>query len=237
MADENLPRWLLVSDVDDTLAGDEGGLAAFSRVARSVVLVLNSSRPKESVLKTLESVPASFRPDGIITALGTEISLAGVEQTDWTGRFDGWNRGPVDDLMRGIGAIPHPPEMQTRFKASYSVPKVRWDEVRGRVLALAPGSRVIASGDSDFDVIPAAAGKDRATLWVAGRLDVPLSRLVVAGDSGNDLAMFDASPRAIAVGNARAELLDRADPARTFFASRPHAWGVIEGLRHWGAIP
>lgn len=237
MADPDSPRWLLVSDVDDTLTGDEGGLAAFSREARSVVLVLNSSRPKESVLKTLESVPASFRPQGLITALGTEISLAGVDQCGWTARFDGWHRGPVDDLMREIRAIPHPAEMQTRFKASYAVPKDRWDEVSRRLAAISPGSQVIASGASDFDVIPASAGKDRATLWVAERLGIPLSRLVVAGDSGNDLAMFNASPRAIAVGNARAELRERADRGRTFFATRPRAWGVIEGLRHWGAIP
>jgi sucrose-6F-phosphate phosphohydrolase len=236
MEDPDSPRWLLVSDVDDTLTGDEGGLAAFSQLARSVVLILNSSRPRESVLRTLENLPPAFRPDGWITALGTEISIPGRPTSGWTDGFRDWDRAPVDVVMRAMGAVPHPPEMQTPYKASYAVPKERWDEVTSLLTDISPENRVIASGESDFDVIPAAAGKDRATLWVAEQLGTPLSRLVVAGDSGNDLAMFHVSPRAIAVGNARPELLDQADPRRTFFASRPRAWGVIEGLRHWGAI-
>ena len=73
-------------------------------------------------------------------------------------------------------------------------------------------------------------------MWVAARLGIPPERLIVAGDSGNDLAMFHAAGKAIAVGNARDELLERADPLRTFIARGPRAWGLIEGLRHWGAI-
>ena len=228
------PAWLLVSDIDDTLAGDDEGIAAFSR--HQVRLVLNSSRPLGSVRETMAGFPAELRIDGVITALGTEILLDGALQTDWTDRFAGWDRGPVDDLMARAGMQPHPAEMQTPFKASFSVPCERWDEFHTAVRAAAPASRIIASGDSDFDVIPALGGKDHATLWVAGRLGIDPARLIVAGDSGNDLAMFLAAGKAIAVGNARAELLDRADPARTYFAKGTRAWGLIEGLRHWGAL-
>lgn len=228
------PDWLLVSDIDDTLAGDDEGIAAFSR--HRVRLVLNSSRPLASVRKTMSAFPAALRIDGVITGLGTEILLDGIFQTEWTARFTGWDRGPVDEIMARAGMPRHPDEMQTPFKASFAVPRDRRNELHALVRAAVPDSRIILSGDSDFDVIPALGGKDHATLWVAGKLGIDPARLIVAGDSGNDLAMFQAAGKAIAVGNARAELLDRADPATTYFAKGKRAWGLIEGLHHWGAL-
>lgn len=237
MEDRCSSRWLLVSDVDDTLAGDDRGLSDFARDCGEVLLVLNSSRPRASVLRTLERFPPGLRVDGVITALGTEILLNGADPAEWTAGFKGWSRRSVDQLMERAGVSAHASEFQTALKASFSVPRVRWQELSREVLAIAPASRIIVSGESDFDVIPAAAGKDRAMLWLTRHLGVSLERLVVSGDSGNDLAMFDASPRAIAVGNARTELLEKADPDRTYFARGDRARGVIEGLRHWGAIP
>jgi sucrose-phosphate synthase len=237
MDDFKPPGWLLVSDVDDTLDGESEALLEFAGPARPLQVVLNSSRPRASVLRTLREFPRSFRYDGLITALGTEILLEGREAEGWTRRFDSWDRRPIDELMARFAARPHPAEMQTPHKASYAVAPPRWSEAEAELRARHPEARVIVSGESDFDVIPAAAGKDGATLFVAERLGIPLDRLVVAGDSANDLAMFAASPRSIAVGNARAELLERIDPRRTYCSRGLRAAGVLEGLRHWGAIP
>jgi hydroxymethylpyrimidine pyrophosphatase-like HAD family hydrolase len=236
MEDLNLTRWLLVSDVDGTLTGSDAGVLALAGMGVQVALVLNSSRPRESVVQTLDLLPPSLRITGLISAMGTEIHLAGAEQPEWTERFADWDRKPVDAFMARQGILPHRPEFQTPYKASFSVPPVRWPQFRRTVLDLAPGSQVITSGASDFDVIPAAAGKDKATQWVVGKLGFDPARVIVAGDSGNDLAMFHTARMAIAVGNARPELLERADPNRTFFATEPHALGLIEGLKHWGVI-
>ena len=236
MDDHKLTRWLLVSDVDGTLTGNDGGVAALARVGIEFMLVLNSSRPRASVIRTLDTLPSPLRLEGLITAMGTEIHLAGEDQSEWTRTFGDWSRGPVDTFMAKKGMIPHEAEMQTAYKASFSVPAGKWPYFRRAVLDLAPESQVITSGESDFDVIPSLAGKDRATRWVVGKLGVDPARVVVAGDSGNDLTMFNAARMAIAVGNSRPELLERADPNRTFFATEKHAFGVIEGLKHWGAI-
>lgn len=229
-------RWLLISDVDDTLLGDAGGIDAFSRQCSQVLLVLNSSRPLASVRRSFEELPNPPRVDGRITAMGTEIEIRGSDCAAWQDHFADWDRGPVDRLMKRAGMRPHAAEMQTRFKASYEVPRAAWAELRSSVLTEAPRSTVITSGKSDFDVIPAGAGKDRAALWVAEHFGIPPARWGVAGDSSNDLAVFLAAPRAIAVGNSRQELLLNADPYRTYHATRSHAWGLIEGLRRWGAL-
>jgi len=230
------PQWLLVTDVDDTLAGDWCSLREFSEVSDSLLVVLNSSRPRTSLAATLSAFPPSLRIDGIVSALGTEIEVGGIPCCEWSDRFAAWDRSVVDGIMARAGCAPHPPEMQTKHKASFSVPKSLWPKLRESIRHDAPGSRVITSGVSDFDVIPAAAGKGAAALEVVRLLGMSRDRMIVAGDSGNDLAMFHVADRAIAVGNARCELIAGADPSRTYFARAPRASGILEGLLHWGAL-
>jgi len=237
MEETRSKKWLLVSDLDGTLTDDDGEMRALEELGIHVALVVNSSRPRDSVLRTLDLLPAGVRVDGLITAMGTEVMVEGVDRPDWMARFDGWDRGPIDEFMERRGILPHRPEFQGAYKASYHVEPSRWEEFRLKVLDLVPGSVVVTSGDSDFDVLPATAGKDKAAEWVARQMGFDPSRVIVAGDSGNDLAMFHALRMAIAVANSRPELIESADPERTYFSTQPHALGVIEGLRHWGALP
>lgn len=237
MADQNSSRWLLVSDVDGTLTGNDGGVRALAGLGGQVSLVLNSSRPRASVAETLHRLPSCLRVEGLITGMGTEVFLMGSDQEDWTSSFRDWDRRPVDEFMGKLGIMPHRPEFQARYKASFSVPAERWPFFRRRVLGIAPGSRVITSGESDFDVIPAKAGKAKAMSWVMRQLGFVPSRVIVAGDSGNDLDMFKAARMGIAVSNARPELVEQVNPAKTYFAALPHALGIVEGLGYWGALP
>lgn len=230
-------QWLLVTDVDDTLVGDWCSLRDFSRFSESVLVVLNSSRPRASIGATLKEFPPALRIVGIISALGTEIEIDGRPCSGWTDRFRTWDRSVVDDIMAEAGCEAHPSEMQTRYKASFAAPESKWPMLRGEIQRRVPDARVITSGTSDFDVIPAAAGKGAAALEVLRVLAMSRDRLIVAGDSGNDLSMFEVADRAIAVGNARAELIAGADPARTYFARAERAAGLLEGLLHWGALP
>lgn len=229
-------QWLLVTDVDDTLAGDWSSLCEFAKSCASVLLVLNSSRPRDSLTPTMTAFPSDLRIDGVVSALGTEIEVGGKSCYKWQERFADWDRSLVDRILAEEACEPHPHDMQTAFKASFAVPASRWSAVAEKIFQTVPGSRVITSGKSDFDVIPATADKGAAALHVAALLGIPLDRMIVAGDSGNDLSMFEVADRAIAVGNARRELIAAADPARTYFARAPRAAGLIEGLLHWGAL-
>lgn len=239
--DEPSPEhWLLVSDVDDTLVGDDEALETFLDLVRRskyLTVAVNSSRPHESVMATLRELPAGFTPRAVITALGTEVFVDGELLESWRSRFRGFDRRPIDEAMEKLGLTPHAEEMQTPLKGSFSVPRgVPIDLVMEALEKLPVSLRTIVSHDgTDLDVIPREAGKGAATLHLAERLGVPMRQLVVAGDSANDVLMFDAVEKAIAVGNAREELLRVADPVKTYFASGGCAAGIIEGLRHWGA--
>ncbi|MEZ4695460.1 MAG: HAD-IIB family hydrolase [Rhodothermales bacterium] len=252
-------RWLLVTDLDDTLlASDKPEDPLFATFANTVksadelMVVVNSSRPRGSVLRTLagnRSVQESgFMPDGLITAMGTEVlifddeeeSIAVISDREWQKRFDGWDRREVVNTMKAFksrGVRSHADEFQARFKVSYSVPPEVQDECAEAIQRLSQASRIVRSGESDFDILPATAGKGSATLFVADILgiDIP-NRLMVAGDSANDVAMFEVSRHGIVVGNARSELVRRVDKEVAFHSRLPRSRGLLDGLQHWGAI-
>lgn len=225
--------------MDETLTGDDEGLRAL--VAElggrgGVPLVVNSSRPLGSVVRTLGALCVRLEPVCLITSMGTEVTEGGRAVAEWSRRFAGWDRGRVDAVMHRLGYRAHEAELQSAWKASFAVPPGEVERVERSLTEAGVKAQLIASGASDLDILPPGAGKGEATGWVAQRMGVGREGLMVAGDSGNDLAMFCVSDRGIVVGNARAELRERVDAGRVYFAEGARAWGVMEGLRHWGAV-
>jgi hypothetical protein len=235
--------WLLVSDIDDTLTGDRDALEKLWQSASKhpdrLKIALNSSRPSASVDRTIaECFPADFAPDAVITALGTEIRAGGNWVDDWSRRFSGWPRDEIAGMMIKMGFQPHADEFQTPAKASFAVPgRAAAADVLDRLADAGFRFDAVFSGESDLDLLAPGAGKDRAARFLADYLGILPTRVVAAGDSGNDLAMFRAFPHAIAVGNARRELTEAMPVDTTYHAKGAYAAGVHEGLIALGILP
>lgn len=235
--------WLLVSDIDDTLTGDAESLARFcaviARHRARIRVALNSSRPAASVDATIaREFPPGFRPDAIITAMGTQIRIGGRELPEWRARFSGWPRAAIVETVAELGHRAHDPAFQAPAKASFAVPAGEpLETLRARLRDAGLACKLIHSGRDDLDILPPDADKGAAAQFLAEKLGISADRLVAAGDSANDLAMFDVAARSIAVGNARAELLTAMPAARSYRARACHAAGVLEGLTHWGIVP
>jgi len=240
---ESVKPWLLVSDIDDTLTGNRGDLEQLWMQLRAngpgIRLALNSSRPSASVDRTLEDYfPEGFEPDAIITGLGTEIRLRGSYLESWQSQFLDWPCGRVHEIVGNLGYPAHEAMFQTQGKASYAVPgRQDAERVLDALRQAGIPFRHIYSGASDLDILAPGAGKDAAMRHVAQHFGVPLERTVAAGDSGNDLALFQAAGRAIAVGNARRELVEAMPKEKTYHAAAHHAAGVLEGLTVLGLLP
>jgi len=233
--------WLLVSDVDDTLTGDYAAFMALAeallRHRQGVRVVLNSSRPAPSVARTRATrFPPEFPVDAVITALGTEIAVCDEDVPAWSSRFANWPCDPIFRTVAALGHHPHDAEFQTPLKVSFSVAPEARQAVTDALAAYNLPCQIIFSGVSDLDIIPPGAGKDAAALFLADHLGIPRGRLVVAGDSGNDLSMFAVGAHAIAVGNARAELLTAMPVDHSYHAKGRFAAGVLEGLVHFGVL-
>ncbi len=59
---------------------------------------------------------------------------------------------------------------------------------------------------------------------------IPLDHIFVVGDSGNDEEMLLGDTLAMVVANHSSELKRLKGKSRIYFASHPHAEGIMEGL-------
>ena len=245
MSEHNNEKWLFVSDVDDTLLGDDEALTrlseALANAPEGLTVTYNSSRPCASLRKTLAQYPHMATPDYLIGAMGTEIQegATGRPVVDYGTylRQQGWNRDKIAEIMADMGFEAHRDEYQTTFKASYHAPEIGdYKRVMERLQEEGIQAKVIYSGGKNLDIIPVQAGKGNVIAYLRRRLHVAADRVVVAGDSGNDLEMFVTPYLGIVVANADEDLKSQYG-ANIYHAEAAHAAGVLEGLQHWHVLP
>lgn len=162
-----------------------------------------------------------------------------------------------DDIRNAIGALDglvlQEEEKQAEFKVSYytrgrperfvEIIQSRLDAAHAKVNLVASHDPV--SGRGLLDVLPTGIAKDYAVRYLHDASGVDEDHLVYAGDSGNDRAAMLTGFRVIVVGNADEELkkdlgiesVAQGIAERIYFAEHPYARGVLEGLRHFGALP
>lgn len=234
-------RFLFISDMDDTLLGDDAALsklaAALMQNRGQIVIAYNSSRPCASLRETLAQNKDIPKPDYLIGALGTEIErFATGEALDAYSRNlkEGWQRDKVAALMEQLGFAAHADEFQTEFKASYHVPSAaQFQRVLQHIREAGLNAKIIFSGNKNLDIIPPGADKGKAVIFLQGTLGFRPEQVIVAGDSANDREMFVHTFKGIVVGNADEGLKSLSSP-NIYHAKSSCAAGVLEGLRHWG---
>jgi len=243
------PIRLFVSDLDGTLLpfdGDQPTVDRFSTWWNALplndrpLLVYSSGRLYHDVLEVVPQVRLP-PPDFVIGGVGTSIvDGAGRPVIGYRERFrDGWDRSLVHDVMVGItGVQPQPARYHSPFKSSWFLHDADEAAVARIRVALAEVElrvRVIYSSRRDLDVLPEDADKGRAVSWMADHLHVSPEHVVVAGDTENDLAMFQVDGvRGIVVANATPGLLAGVRGLGFFRAKQIASDGVIEGLTAFG---
>ena len=96
--------------------------------------------------------------------------------------------------------------------------------VREDVLArVAPAARLVLSRPDYLELVPASASKGRALEWLAGRLEVPVERMIAVGDQENDVEMIRVAGVGVAMAHAPAGV--RAAAVRV--APPPEAGGLL----------
>ena len=239
-----LAQALLVSDIDDTLTGDRAGAAAFCqwRAAHpDVVLAMATGRRAADAMAILDAWHLP-RPDVLIGAVGTEILwLASHARSEVSYRpemREPWNTQAVERALAHVpGVVPQPRSERTPWKRSYTLTCAQAADRAHRALKKAGiAAEIIVSHDTLLDVLPAGVGKAQAAHHVAARLGIPASRIVAAGDSGNDFDMLSRSARSVMVGNHHDDLTPLIPAPNVYRARAHHAAGVLEGLRHFGLV-
>eukprot|EP00756_Hemistasia_phaeocysticola_P058853 Hpha_TRINITY_DN35519_c0_g1::TRINITY_DN35519_c0_g1_i1::g.84538::m.84538 len=261
------PRLVLCTDLDGTFLGDPGREALYEAVERhrpQVLLVYATGRSLPDVRRRLgwdpgtESTgPRVPTPDFLICDVGTTVYhgsppygvVASVQ--DWILKSWGDAGARVKDMLAGeeglelqgggagwevVDGISRTGPDMCRVSYYYSS-ACALDKVRQRVQAA--GLQFIASHGKFLDILPGGVGKGTTLLQLLAECGVDRRLSVVAGDTCNDLSLFevcsDEGPRGVVVGNAESALREalaskEAAGCGIHFASAHGAAGVWEGL-------
>ncbi len=104
------------------------------------------------------------------------------------------------------------------------------DEVRHRVRNLPVD--VLHSADRYLDVLPRGTNKGSTLMRLVEQLRIPADRVLVAGDTLNDLSLFETGYRGVVVGQSEPALVTAtADFPHVHQAMLPGAGGILEALR------
>lgn len=235
------PEWLLVSDIDGTLTGDDAALAELMRRLReargSVAFGVASGRSPELVQDAVDQFGLN-EPDLLIASVGSEIehpSALGARYREYVGAD--WDREAVVAALAELpGLDPQGPTGQRPFKVSFNAALEAVASAQEALTGAGVVAKLVHSHGTYLDVLPSRASKGEAVRFSAAALGVPLNRVVVAGDSGNDADMLTCGANGVVVANYDPELEPLRREAGVYWARGAHAAGVLEGLEHFGAL-
>lgn len=263
----SITRTLLASDLDGTLIPLErtpkrlAEVHALANVLAPLGLAYVTGRHLSLGLEGIADVGLP-QPDWFVCDVGTSVYRRAGDHYEIDQDYRSLMRealggltGP--ELVEALGELDgiwlQEAEKQAEFKVSFYTEGRHEgfvDMVRDRLAAVGARANLVASFDPVskrglLDLLPENVAKDSAVRHLTEVAGVGLDGVIYAGDSGNDLAAMLSGVRAIVVGNAdealKTDLIalaaKRALSDRIYFASKPYAAGVHEGLLHFLGHP
>lgn len=265
---------LLCSDLDRTLLPNgpqpesAGARALLRRIARrpNLMLAYVSGRHRELMRQAIDDYRLP-EPHYAITDVGTRIyeinpgrwqvwdSWESAIGPDWGGK----RHDELASLFRDLSPLTlQETEKQNTFKLSYYVAldanqSALLDTMTRRLEQEGIRANLIWSIDEAervglLDILPASANKLHAIRFLIDKLQIPASRTLFAGDSGNDLDVLTSGLQAVLVANAAQDVRDAAIHAardnghqdKLYLAKGSflgmngnYTAGVLEGLVHF----
>ncbi|MEB3266711.1 MAG: HAD family hydrolase [Cyanobacteriota bacterium] len=239
------PELVLVTDLDGTLLG--GALEVRRQVyswlvqqRQRVLHVFCTGRDLGSVQRLLQedealglAAPHLVIGDvGCTVACGTSLRPVPLAVEPIERRWQGVPER-LAPLLAGLPWLTPQPVTADRRLAYLVDPALI--EPTDLVAIEAHGVDCLLSDDRYLDVLPTGVNKGTTLLDLLSWLEVDHDRVVTAGDTLNDLAMFETGLRGVMVGNAEPALVACHERLpRTYRARGEGCAGILEGLRHFG---
>ena len=239
------PELVLVTDLDGTLLG---GSAAWRRrlygwleaERHRVLHVFSTGRDLRSVARVLvEEGGMGLRSPhlvigdvGCTVACGESLELVPLAVDPIEARWQGLAER-LQPLLADIPGVSAQPVSAER-RLAYSINPETLDTTRLAAIE-AHGVDCLVSDNKYLDVLPGGVNKGSTLLTMLQWLEVDITRVVTAGDTLNDLAMFETGLQGVMVGNAEPGLVAALPRLpRTYRATAHGCEGIVEGLRHFG---
>ncbi|AKH70884.1 HAD-superfamily hydrolase, subfamily IIB [Spongiibacter sp. IMCC21906] len=236
---------LLATDLDGTFLGgtSENRLRLYQIIAAhpEIELAFVTGRGLESVLPLLAD-PTIPEPDYIICDVGCTVVDGSTQQPIQPLQSDIDKLWPgehvVEAALDGINGLQRQDVPQER-RCSYFCEPEAVDAVR------APLAKAVAALDCDLlysaswylDILPKGVNKGSTLTALVAHLNIPHEEVLVAGDTLNDLSMYEQGFIGVCVGESESGLLEATESrARVFHASLSGAGGILEAIRHFGFL-
>ena len=242
---------LLSFDIDNTLIDFHTFKSNFRKVWKNykghtdVLLTFNTGRLIDDVLDLIEKKVLP-EPDYIISGVGTHIynyKKQEVEKEFNDVLDEGWNLEAVERIINNTNhpVSEQPSKFQHSYKRSYffyDASQTLLSSITNEFSEEGMEVNVVYSGNKYLDILPKFANKGNALQWLLKQLDVKANQVLVAGDSGNDAAMFDLpNVNGIVVANAHEELYNYTKYKNVYHSEKEKGDGIIEGLIYFGVLP
>jgi sucrose-phosphate synthase len=243
-----LPQFdrLIITDIDNTLTGDEAALREFVTLLNEhhdrIGFGVSTGRKLDSAVQMLKQLGLP-RPDVLDTSVGTELHYGDKLTPDLSWRKQigfQWDPEGVHRVLDGVPGLKlQPAENQSDFKISYEIdPGVAPSVGKIRKLLREAGLRVkvVLSLEAFLDVIPVRGGSGMSIRHLAIKWGFSPEQLLIAGDSGNDEGMLRGRMLGVVVGNYSPELKKLRKRPRIYFAKGEHARGILEGIQYYNFL-
>ena len=233
---------LLATDLDGTFLG---GSAAdrqqlYQLVARhpDIKLAYVTGRGLETVLPLLAD-PSLPQPDYIVCDVGATIvdgvTLQAIQpiQSAIADRWPGDQ--PVALAFSGFPVLQRQGTPQQR-RCSYFCDA---DVITEEMHAIADGlnCELLFSAAKYLDVLPKGVNKGSTLVALVAHFGLDPDTVLVAGDTLNDLSMFEQGFKGVCVGESEAQLLEGTKGlTRVLQAERAGCGGILDALSHFGFL-
>ncbi|MEK2472247.1 HAD-IIB family hydrolase [Streptomyces noursei] len=236
---------VLVTDLDGTLlGGDEDGRRRLRRALErhpEITVVFATGRGLSSVQALLHRDQLVPPPRWIIADVGasvvdaTDMSHVDVLEAQLRAGWPGHDRVRAA-LARRFPQLTYQDGVAQEGRCSYYLSP---QHLTGHLTAAVEdlGCSWTYSDGRYFDVLPPQAGKGPAVRQLARKLQWPTTRILVAGDSLNDLSMFGLGTHGVVVGNAEPGLSAQVPTTGRVYRTELHgAAAILSALEHLGWV-
>lgn len=237
-------KFILATDIDNTLTGDPAALRKLNNLLSTqrdkIKLIYLTGRHLSSMCQIINEENL-LQPDIAVTDVGTRI-FRGTDftpDTQWEEKISqNWDSCRISKLLENLSGLV-PQKVPRGYRCSYHFtdepePIIK----RVKILLQNKGIdvQIIVSSGKDLDIIPPNAGKGQALKYLVNKYNWPDQKILVCGDSGNDLDMLLSGYSAVIVGNARDEIKNRKFPNKVYRAQQNHAAGILEAMKVNGLV-